>query len=157
MPAQGADPGGVEARLRDQGLGRVEPGDLVGQLGPRDAREHELAGRELDPGQAELAADLDDGGEEVGGLRVEQPVVGQRAGGDDADDLALDQPLGELRVLDLLADRRTLAGLDELGQVRIERGWGKPAIGMAFGPLSRVVSARPSRAAPRSASSPNIS
>ena len=71
--------------------------------------QREPAGRELDPGQAELAADLDDGRQVVGRLGVEQLVVGQRARRDDPDDLALDQPLGELRVLDLLADRRPLA------------------------------------------------
>ena len=115
-------------------------------------------GRELDPGQAELAPDLDDGRQVVGRLRVEQLLVGQRARRDDADDLALDQPLGEPRVLDLLADRRPLARLDELGQVRLERRVGKPRHRQGVRrPCRGVVSARPSSAEARSASSPNIS
>ena len=33
LDPQAAQPGGVEAQLRDQGLRRVQPGQLVGQLG----------------------------------------------------------------------------------------------------------------------------
>ena len=65
--------------LRDQGLGRVEPGELVGQLGARDAGQREPAGRKLDPGQAELASRLDDRRQIVRRPRVEQLLVGQRA------------------------------------------------------------------------------
>ena len=57
MPGRGA-PGPrerIEAGLRDQDFGRVEPGDLVEQLGPADAGQRKSAGRQLDPGQAELA------------------------------------------------------------------------------------------------------
>ena len=123
---------------RDQGLGRVEPGELVEQLGPRDPGQREPAGRELDPGQAELAPDLDDRRQVVGRLRVEQRLVGQRARRDDPDDLALDQPLGELR--DPRPARRPpragRPGPAWPGTIR-RAGWGNPAIGTASAPLSR--------------------
>ena len=79
LAAEQPDPGGVEAQLGDQDLGRVEPGDLVDQLGPQQPGQREPAGGELDPGQAELAADLDDRRQVVGRPGVEQLVVGQRA------------------------------------------------------------------------------
>ncbi len=125
MVAEGANPGGFEAQLRDQGLRRVEPSDLVAKLGAQDGGELELAGRELDPRQAELASRFDDGRQVVGGPGVEQLLVGQGARGDDPHDLAFDQPLGESGVLNLLADRGALTGLNQPGQIRIERGVGK--------------------------------
>ena len=78
-PRSMPDPRGIEAQLGDQDLGRVEPGDLVDQLGPQQAGQREPARRELDPGQAELAADLDDRRQVIGRLGVEQLVVGQGA------------------------------------------------------------------------------
>ena len=64
-------------------------------------------------------------------------------GRDDPDDVALDQPLGQLGILDLLADRRAQARLDDLGQVRVERRMGEPGHRHGVGPLSREVSVRP--------------
>ena len=56
---------------------------------------------------------------------IEQGLVGQGSRGDHPDDVALDQSLGQLRVFELLADRRAEAGLDDLGQVRFERRVGE--------------------------------
>ena len=123
--AEAADPGGVEAGLRDQDLGGVEPGDLVEQLGPAHAGQGEPPGRELDPGQAELAANLDHGGQVIRGAGVEEGILGQGARRDHADDVTLDDPLGEAGVFDLLADRRADAGLHQLGEVGFERGVGE--------------------------------
>ena len=45
-----------------------------------------------------------------------------------------------------------------LARYESRAGWGNPAIGMAFGPLSRLVTASPSRGTQQiPASSPNIS
>ena len=94
-----------------------EPRDLIGQLGPQEAGQREPAGRELDPGQPELRALIDHRRQVIGRLGIEQLVVGQGSRRDDSDDVALDQPLGDARVFDLLADRRAQAGLDDLCQV----------------------------------------
>ena len=56
--------------------------------------------------------------------RVEQPVLGQRAGGHDPHDRALDRPLAAApprlgRVLDLLADRDLEAGADQPREICI--------------------------------------
>ena len=117
LAPEGADPGGVQRGLVDERLGRGEPGHLVGKFPTRDLRERKTARGQLDPGEAERAARLGDGRQVVGGAGVHQGVVGQRAGGDDADDLSPHQPLGELGILHLLADGRPLARLDDLGQV----------------------------------------
>ena len=71
-------------------------------------------------------AGSDDRGQEIARLRVEQRIVGQRAGRDDPRHLALHQPLGQLRVFDLLANRGAVAGRDDLRQVRIELMVRKP-------------------------------
>ena len=47
----------------------------------------------------------------VGPARIEQVVLGDGAGRDDAGDFAADQALGLGRVLDLVADGDAMAGL----------------------------------------------
>ena len=54
-------------------------------------------------------------------LLGEQVALGQRARRDDADDLALDRPLGRADLADLLADRDRLAEPDQLGEVAVDR------------------------------------
>ena len=66
------------------------------------------------------AGRMRDRGQEIARLRVEQRIVGERAGRDDPRHLALHESLGLLRVFDLLANRGAVAGGDDLGQVRIE-------------------------------------
>ena len=80
-------------------------------------------------------------------------------GRDDPDDLALDQPLGEPGVLDLLADRRAEAGLDDLGQVRLQGRVGEPGHRHGVGALVLVAGRQrqAEQGGGRSASSPNIS
>ena len=56
----------------------------------------------------------------VGGL-VEEAVLGDGAGRDDARHLAADEALRELRILHLVAERGRLAGADQLGEISVER------------------------------------
>ena len=58
---------------------------------------------------------------------VEQPVLGHRARRDNTGDVATDQPLRRLRVLDLIDQRRGLAGADKLGEIGVQRMMGNPA------------------------------
>src|SRR5439155_22070702 len=64
--------------------------------------------------------------EVVGPTRVEQVFLGDRARGDDVDDLAADEALGRGRVLDLVADGDAVPGLHELADVDVEGVVGKP-------------------------------
>ncbi len=130
-----AAPRCVGTELRDQDLGRIEPRQLVEQLGTQQAGERESPGRKLDPRQPELAADLDDSRQVIGRARVEQVIVGECSRRHDPHDVALDQALGLARILDLLAHSRTQAGLNDLGEVRIKRRIGKSRHRQGIGPL----------------------
>ncbi len=52
---------------------------------------------------------------------VEYVVVYRHAGGDKLSDAALHELLGELRILELLADSHALSGAHEFGEVGVER------------------------------------
>ena len=105
-------------------FGRVDAGEFVGELRRGEAwrrrsgrwRGRPRRGRRLESPLL-LRAGWAIGGEEVARARVEQRVVGERAGRDDAGHFALDEPLGLLRVFDLLADGGAVAGGDDLGEV----------------------------------------
>ena len=91
------------------------------RLGGNRGRE-KSPGRKLDPRQADrrplaVARGGAIGREIVARARIEQRVVGHRAGRDDARHFALHEPLGLLRVLHLLADRGAIAGGDQLAEV----------------------------------------
>ena len=82
----------------------------------------EVGGREVEPGQRQLALRLGDGGEIVVAARIEQRILGQGAGRDDAHHGALDHRLGAAllglgRILDLLADRDLEALADQPRQI----------------------------------------
>ena len=91
-----------------------EAHDLAGEIAGRDFAHLELAGRDVERGERDgcLAAALralEQGGEVVAGLGVEQAVLGQRAGRDEAHDVAVHDRLGAAlpglgRVFHLLAD-----------------------------------------------------
>ena len=115
-------------------LARLEHGELVGQrLRPVGAvvfRRREFAGGEVeqrDADRAALAVGRRDGHEKRGLARVEKVGVGQRAGRHDAHDFALDEPLGLLRIFDLIADRDAEAFLDEPRDVRVDGVMGHAA------------------------------
>jgi hypothetical protein len=82
------------AQLRNQDLGRVEPGQLVDQFVSQKARQGKSPGRQLDPGQPQFPADLNNGGQLIGSPGIEQLVIGKGSGRDDPHDVALDESLG---------------------------------------------------------------
>ena len=130
-------------RRGDEHLARTQHAQLVGQrLQARTAlvlRGPELARGQVDERHAERAGGVrrrrerritglhrgarrrDDGHEERRHARVEIVAVDERAGGDDAHHLALDQPLRLLRVFDLLADRDPEPLVHELRDVAVGR------------------------------------
>lgn len=94
--------------------------DLVGNLCDGDIRREEPAARQLQPGQSALIASRSDAGQIVGDFGIEERVFGQRARSHDPRDFAFDEPLGLLRIFDLLADCRPVTGPNQLLQVAIE-------------------------------------
>src|SRR5690606_21454247 len=131
--------GEIEARARDRArrsigpiLGRdelagIEAGDRGGDLGGRAFLELHAAGRDVAGGDADEAAHFAHRGEQVGPARFEQRFLGQRAGGDEADDVARDERLRAaaflrfLGAFDLFGDRHAAAGLDQPGEVAFGR------------------------------------
>ena len=96
----------------------------AGKVPSATAPGQELAGRDVDPGQRQALLAARQRGEEVVAARLEQAVLGQRAGGDEADDLAPHQRLGAApprrrRVLGLLADRDLEALPDQALEVAL--------------------------------------
>ena len=83
------------------------------------------AGRQLHPGQPRRAFAEHDRRQVVARARIEQGVVGDRAGGDDARHFAPHEALGLPGVFDLVADRHAQAGGDQLAQVAFELMVGK--------------------------------
>ena len=76
----------------------------------------ESAGGKLGPSQAGRLAD-DNRRQIIALARVQQRVVGERAGADDPRHLAPHEPLGLLRVFRLIADGDAQAGGDELAEI----------------------------------------
>jgi len=77
----------------------------------------ELTGGQFQPGQANHVFVRMKGSQVIGRARIEQVVLGDRSGRHHAGDLAANQPFGQGRVLDLVADGHSLAGLDQLVQI----------------------------------------
>ena len=69
------------------------------------------------PGEVVVLASWREAEEDVVARLIEQGFVGQRAGGDDAGNGALNRPFGERRVADLFADDGGLPLFDEFGDV----------------------------------------
>ncbi len=109
-------------RVGVQHLGRGEAAQLVGEFFTRNVRGVELAGGQVHPGGAgrPLAVAGRQRDEIIGPLRVEQRIFGEGARRDDAGDLALDQPLGQRGVLDLVADGDAMAGVQQPGEINFE-------------------------------------
>ena len=112
----------------DDRLAGGEPGEAGGELGAvRGRLAEELAGGELEHAHDEPLRALgglgDDGDEVVVGVVGQERLLGDRAGGDDAGDLAADHAaaLDALRVLHLVADGGLEAGADDLGEVGVDR------------------------------------
>ena len=165
--AGGAHHAVLEGQFRIGRRGHFRRRQAAERFGERLVRhrfEHELAGGQIDRCDADRpAAPLPrcSASRQAHRHQVvvpspgQPPVFQQRAWRDGLDHLALDDPLGELRVLDLLADGHA--------QARAPTNWrrysaaaltGTPASGM---PSPRLVSVMSSSFAARSASSKNIS
>ena len=83
-------------------------------------RNVELAGRDVEEGDAgRLAAEIDGGQIDVLLVR-EDVLLENHAGGHQLDDTALDQPLDQFGVLQLFADGDALARTHQLGQVGVD-------------------------------------
>ena len=119
-----------EERIGDQHLAGVDAGEIGGKPGAIARRDAELAGGDVDPGKREgiglrLAAALAGDGRQIIVARGgKQRLLGQRAGGDQADDVAAHHRLGAAllglgRVLDLLADGDAMAERDQLLQILV--------------------------------------
>ena len=107
--------------LGQQDLAGGEAGEIAGERRLAGRRQRKGAGREIEPGEAHLAAGLGEPRQIVVTARVEQPLLGQGAGGDDADHRPA-QHLGAApprlgRVLDLVADRDLEPGADQPGEI----------------------------------------
>ena len=117
---------GVAGRFGHQHFGRLDARQFCGErIDRRFSRAQVAAGQHQpgDPDPCRLAAPARvqrDRRQRRVGLRAEQRAVGQRAGRDDAHDLALDRPLGCGRVADLLADGDRLAQPDQARQVLLD-------------------------------------
>ena len=115
---------GLEQPLGQQELARLDPGELGGERAVLDRRGQELAGRDVEPGERQGLLAAGERGEEIVAARLEQAVLGQRAGRDQADDRAPDErlaaaPAGLGRVLGLLADRDLEALPDQALEVAL--------------------------------------
>ena len=99
--------------LGAQTLGGIEPGQFIGQ--PADGNNHprKLTGSQLQPGEADMScvAGSAQGREVVGAARIEQIVLGDRAGSDDTGHFTAHQPLGLRGILHLIADGGAISRL----------------------------------------------
>ena len=105
----------------DKQLGGSDADEFVEQVGRLDVHRVKPAAREFDDCQPDRLLTDAHGDEGVVVGFVEERVLGERAGRHDADDLALDDALGLLGILDLLADGDLVSGDDELSEIVLER------------------------------------
>ncbi len=107
--------------LRDQGFGRAQAGEFGRQRGfVVDLRQHAASAGHVDPGQREPRAGACERQQQVVASFVEQRLLGDCAGRDDAHDPALDQALGLRRVADLLADRHRFADPEQPREIGVQ-------------------------------------
>ena len=123
----GLRPGVVGAELGrelvgDDAFAGVEPVKFSPELLRRSGfGDPELSGADVETGQRTAVAPRDEGGEIVVAGRVEQCVVDDRARGDDAGHLPLDDSLRQLGVLHLLGDGDFDARRHQPGEVVLQR------------------------------------
>ena len=129
-----------------QDLGRVEPAEQAGKLGAAQPLGLERAGGQVEPGRAERVTQKAECQQAVGAAGFQQRVLGQRAGGDEADHLAADRRLSGAgaRGFHLLDDGDPEAAPDQPQQVAF-RGVGRDAAERDFG--AAVLAARGQRQA----------
>jgi hypothetical protein len=83
--------------------------------------QQETTGGEIQPGETVSAPAAAHGSDQVVAPCLEQRLVGERAGRDDAHHLALDRTLAGGRIADLLAQRHRHAGAHQSRQVLFRR------------------------------------
>ena len=116
---------GAVAALYEHLLGG-KVGEQLIYIVNRPLGSEKLAGADVEQRHASSFLAKVHGGEEVVLLAVEQGVAHHHAGGDELGDAALNELLGELWVLELVADGHALAGSHQLGQVGVEGVVRKP-------------------------------
>jgi hypothetical protein len=114
----------LQQPVRQQQLAGIKAGERGTEVGRGRRLDEEIAGRDVEPSEAERAADVGQRHQIVVAARIEQRVLGDRAGGDDADHLAADDGLGAAllrlgRILHLLADGDLEALADQLRKIGI--------------------------------------
>ena len=112
--------------LADEALGRHDPGELVQKPCLREAGGVKTAGRKVDPRDPDRRVVHHGSGEVVALAGVQQKFLGQRPGRHDARHFAFHDPLGQLRVLHLVADRDAVAAGDHFPDVRLKLVVRKP-------------------------------
>ncbi len=104
----------------EQALGRRKPQQLIEQFFFRELLYEKMAGRNIDPAYRSMFfCPQTDGTEKIILLGVQQNIVGERAGRDNAHDIAFYNSLCGLRIFDLLADGDPVACLEHFFQIRI--------------------------------------
>ena len=121
--------------LADEALGRHDSGELVQKPGLREAGGVKTPGRKVDPGNPDRRVVHHGPGEVVALAGVQQKFLGQRSGRHDARHFAFHDPLGEFRVLHLVADRDTVAAGDHFSDVSLKLVVRKPRHGHCILPL----------------------
>ncbi|MHC2948546.1 hypothetical protein ACVIJX_005694 [Bradyrhizobium diazoefficiens] len=117
----------IVERVGDDRLVRIDPRQRCGELAARAFRHHEFGGRDVDPCEPEAVAaggraGARDRQQVIVGARIEQRVLGQRAGRDQPHHAAAHHALVAARfrgggILGLLADRDPVAGRDQAVQI----------------------------------------
>lgn len=117
-PLEGVSAGAVG--LGKEKFGCANAAQFVDEAGVVGELDVKVAAGEFDAGKTESGSGVAECGEDVGGACVEEGVVGERTRGDDADDGAFDDALGEACVLHLFADGDLESGGDETAEVGFE-------------------------------------
>jgi len=117
-----------------QDLAGLDAGEIGLDIGGAGRGDAEITGRHVRPGDGPLLSGQRHGGQEIGRAGVEQVLLGQCAGGDEAHHLALDHGLGAAflglrRVLHLFAHRHLVALADEAGEIEVAGVHGHAAHG----------------------------
>jgi hypothetical protein len=115
----------------DEDLGGAEALELGGEVLSGELEGDELRGGDVHVGEAGAVRLQDGGGEEVVGAAGEEVRLQDGAGGDDADDVPLQDALGGAGVAELLADGDAVALGQEAGEVGLQGDGGDAGEGDA--------------------------
>ena len=110
--------------VREQHFDGCDPGEFVKQRVGLGLGDPKAPCREIDPRKtyaflAALGLKRSYGCQEVAAGRIERLVFGHRAGGEHADNRALQQSLGRCRIGDLFTDGDFVPMREELAQIRV--------------------------------------